>query len=256
MKIFYFFFILSLFISCQQTGPEQESTDSTTDEQDTLSTRTPSTNELEKVEETSVDQSLLAQNSSLVDIQDLDPSIRINIKYATTDNFVGKVLYHNIHRIYLQEDVAARLAKVNAFLKTLHPDYSLLVYDGVRPVSVQQIMWDALDSIPVSERTKFVSNPKNGSIHNYGAAVDLTICDKQGVPLDMGADYDDIRQIAYPRLEAHYLSTGELSEQQIANRKLLRQVMASQNFKNIATEWWHFNACSRDEAKRLYQIVP
>ncbi len=192
---------------------------------------------------------------SLVDIQQVNPSIRIDLKYATEDNFMKKVLYHDITHVYLQKDVADRLSNCQKYLKKLHPNYSLLVYDGVRPLHVQQEMWDALDTIPVNERGKFVSNPANGSIHNYGAAVDLTIIDENGIPLDMGAGYDDIRKIAYPSLEAAFLAKGELTQQHIENRKLLRKVMASQGFTNIPSEWWHFNACSRAKAKELYEIV-
>lgn len=191
----------------------------------------------------------------LVNIQTVNSSIRVDLKYASSDNFMKKRLYFDIDRLYLQKDVALRLSKCQQFLKQLHPEYSLLVYDGVRPLSVQRAMWEALDSIPVAERGKFVSNPANGSIHNYGAAVDLTICDQHGIPLDMGAGYDDIREIAYPSKEAYYLSTGELTAEQVENRKLLRKVMQSQQFRNIPTEWWHFNACSRAEAKMKFKIL-
>jgi D-alanyl-D-alanine dipeptidase len=189
---------------------------------------------------------------TLIDLQIVDPSIRIDLKYATTDNFMKMKLYDTITKIYLQKDVAERLSKCQAFLKTINEDLSLLVYDGVRPVSVQYKMWNALDTIPVNQRVKFVSNPANGSIHNYGAAVDLTICDKNGVPLDMGAGYDDIRKIAYPKMEAHFLANGMLTLEQVENRKMLRKIMTSQNFRNISTEWWHFNACSREAAKAKY----
>lgn len=193
---------------------------------------------------------------NLTDIQSLNPSIQIDIKYATTDNFMHKQLYFNINKIYLQPDVALRLSKCQKFLKKINPDYSLLVYDGVRPLSVQKAMWDALDSIPPAKRGKFVSNPANGSVHNYGAAVDLTICDKHGKALDMGAGYDDIREIAYPSKEEYYFKLGLLKPIHIQNRKLLRKVMEYQNFRNIPTEWWHFNACSRKEAKIKYKIIP
>lgn len=189
---------------------------------------------------------------TLVDIQSVNPSILVDLKYASTDNFMKIKLYDTLTKAYLQKDVAERLSKCQTYLHTLHPDWNLLVYDGVRPVSVQYKMWKALDSIPVKQRTKFVSNPANGSIHNYGAAVDITICDKNGKALDMGAGYDDIRKIAYPSMEKHYLSTGELTSEQVENRKLLRKVMAYQNFKNIPTEWWHFNACTRQVAKEKY----
>ncbi len=191
----------------------------------------------------------------LVDLQEIEPSILVDLKYASTDNFMKRRLYFDIDRLYLQKDVAERLARVQHYLQELRPDLTLLVYDGVRPLSVQWAMWRALDTIPVKERVKFVSNPASGSIHNYGAAVDLTIAKKDGTPLDMGAGYDDIRKIAYPGWEAHFLKTGELSQQQVDNRKLLRKVMQSQGFSNIKTEWWHFNACSRAQEKAKYKIL-
>ena len=177
------------------------------------------------------------------------------LKYTTNDNFVKKVLYKKIDKAYLQKDVAIRLSKCQDYLTSLHPDLYLLVYDAVRPVSVQQIMWTSLDSIPVKRRVKFVSNPKNRSIHNYGAAVDLTICNAAGVPLDMGAKYDEIDSIAYPSLEALFLKRGLLTKEHIANRVILRKVMASQQFTGIASEWWHFNACSRQTAALKYQLM-
>lgn len=191
----------------------------------------------------------------LTDIQLVNPSIRVELKYATADNFMGKRLYFDIDKLYLQKDVAERLSRCQQYLQKLHPELSLLVYDGVRPLSVQQAMWDGLDTIPVARRTKFVSNPASGSIHNYGAAVDLTICDASGKPLDMGAGYDDIREIAYPSLESEFLTSGELTQAQVDNRKLLRKVMSSQGFTNIPSEWWHFNACSRANAKIRYEIL-
>jgi D-alanyl-D-alanine dipeptidase len=104
------------------------------------------------------------------------------------------------------------------------------------------------------ERAKFVSNPKNLSLHNMGAAIDLTILDARGKPLDMGAGFDDIRHIAYPIYEDSFLRTGQLTPQQVQNRKLLRSAMQAQGFRQLPTEWWHYNACSRDEAKSKYKV--
>ena len=191
----------------------------------------------------------------LVDIQSIDPNIKVDLKYASSDNFMKKKLYFDINKLYLQKDIAQRLSLAQKYLKSLHSNYSLLVYDGARPLSVQQAMWDALDTIPVKERTKFVSNPASGSVHNYAAAVDLTICDAKGVPLDMGAGYDDIRKIAYPRYETEFLKTKQLTPEHVANRELLRKVMKSQKFMNIATEWWHFNAFSIKEVRKKYTIL-
>lgn len=194
--------------------------------------------------------------AGLVNIQIIDSSIHVDVRYATTNNFMGKVLYENYHKVYLQKVVAERLKKAQTYLKSIDSTYSLLVFDGARPRSVQQAMWDAMDSIPVRERIKFLSNPAHGSIHNYGCAVDLTILDlKTGELLDMGAGYDDIRKIAYPRYEAHYLEMGQLTPQQVTHRKLLRKVMRKGGFWVIQTEWWHFNAFSRKKAKELFQPI-
>ena len=192
---------------------------------------------------------------NLIDVRTLNKNIRVDLKYASIDNFMRIKLYDKLTKAFLQKDVAERLAKCQAYLTSLNPNYHLLIYDAVRPVSVQWKMWKALDTVPISERVKFVSNPANGSIHNYGAAVDLTICDKRGIPLDMGAGYDDIRQIAYPRNEAQFLASGELTQEHVNNRNLLREVMSSQAFNNIQTEWWHFNACNRNIAKEKYQVL-
>ncbi len=194
--------------------------------------------------------------AGLVDIQSVDSTLQVDVKYATTDNFMKRVLYEGYDKVYLQAEVAERLSKAQKALQKIDSALTLLVFDGTRPLSVQQEMWDALDSIPVNERVKFVSNPKNGSIHNYGCAVDLTIMNKNtGEWLDMGAGYDDLRKIAYPRHERKFLASGELSPLQVENRKLLRKVMKTGGFWVIETEWWHFNAFSRNKAKELFEIV-
>lgn len=190
---------------------------------------------------------------NLVNVLDVDPSIKVDLRYATSNNFMGHVLYDTLRKLYLQEDVAQRISACQTYLKQKHPKYSLLIYDGVRPLEVQREMWNALDSIPFAQRGKFVSNPSYGSVHNYGAAVDLTICDETGTPLDMGAGYDDFREIAFPSLEWKFLQSGELTEAQVNNRKLLREVMTSQGFRGIPAEWWHFNACSRIQAVAKYK---
>ena len=164
-------------------------------------------------------------------------------------------LYQSINRPFLQKDVAVRLVQCSRLLRSIDTSLHLLIYDAVRPVDVQKKMWEALDSIPPKERVKFVSNPKNKSLHNYGAAIDLTICISDRTPLDMGAGFDDIRLIAYPSHEAQFLASGELTKQQWTNRQLLRKVMRSQKFRNLPTEWWHFNACPRWEARSKYLLL-
>lgn len=198
---------------------------------------------------------LINHSDTLVRVDAYSEAIFWELKYATSDNFMHRILYDTLKAVYIQQNIAVRLAKCQKKLTEIDPDLHLLIYDGVRPLSVQWEMWTALDTIPPAQRGKFVSNPRNGSVHNYGAAVDITICDAKRRPLDMGAGYDDIREIAYPSLEARFLASGELTQQQLANRQLLRKVMRSQSFINIPTEWWHFNAYPRAVVKGKYAIV-
>lgn len=190
----------------------------------------------------------------LIDVQSLNNQIYCELKYATEDNFMGFQLYRNIKRPYLQPDVAERLSNCQDYLSEIDSSLHLLIYDAARPVSVQKLMWDALDTIP-KLRGKYVSNPNSRSLHNLGAAVDLTICNSQGLPLDMGASFDEFAKIAYPSMEYHFLKTGELTQEQYDNRLLLRRVMKSQRFRQLQTEWWHYNAYSRDVARTKYKAL-
>ena len=191
----------------------------------------------------------------LVNVQDVDSSIVVDLKYATSDNFMNKDVYGCLRRCYLQPDVAQRIKDSQAFLKSIDSTLSLKIYDGLRPRSVQQIMWDMLD-MPIEEKTKFVSNPQNGSLHNFGAAVDITLIDfATGKELDMGTPYDYIGINAWPTKEPMLLAQGVLSQEQVDNRKLLRKVMKHSSFINIQTEWWHFNRYNRAKAQELFEIV-
>lgn len=193
------------------------------------------------------------QSFGLVEVT--DPRILVDLRYTTDNNFMGMVLYDTLDQLMLQREVSERLSLCQDLLDSLHPGYRLKVFDGVRPLQVQREMWEALDSIPPLNRGKFVSNPIFGSVHNFGTAVDITICDSLGNELDMGAGYDDFRPIAFPSKEAHFLKTGELTKAQYENRKLLRRIMRSQRFFNIPSEWWHFNAFSRLTCEAKFEIL-
>lgn len=193
--------------------------------------------------------------NGLIDVQSLNDQIYCELKYASEDNFMGFQLYKSIKRPYLQPDVAERLSKCQDYLTEIDSSLHLLIYDAARPVSVQRLMWEALDTIPPVERGKYVSNPGHRSLHNMGAAVDITICNDDGIPLDMGARFDEFAEIAYPRMEAHFLKTGALSQEQYQRRLLLRSVMKSQGFRQLPTEWWHYNAYSRDVARTKYKVL-
>ncbi len=184
-----------------------------------------------------------------------DERIIVDLRYTTDNNFMGSILYDSLDRLMLQKDVSTRLSLCQDVLDSLRPGFQLKVFDGVRPLLVQREMWQALDSIPPLNRGKFVSNPIFGSVHNFGTAVDITICNESGEELDMGAGYDDFRPIAFPSKEAHFLKTGELTKEQWENRKLLRKIMRSQRFYNIPSEWWHFNAFSRATCEAKFEIL-
>jgi zinc D-Ala-D-Ala dipeptidase len=193
--------------------------------------------------------------SGLVDVHDLDSSIKVNMKYAGTDNFFRQNVYGAFCHAYLQPDVAAKLVCAQKYLKELHPAYSLVVFDAARPMSLQRMIWDSL-KMPGSEKIKYAANPRNGgSLHNYGAAVDVSILDSSGKELDMGCPFDYFGELAFPVSESKLLARGELNEHNVANRKLLRKVMLRAGFFNIQTEWWHFNSCSREKAMDLYTLI-
>ena len=191
----------------------------------------------------------------LVDVQKVDPAILVELKYSTTDNFVGKDVYGDLTRAYMQPMAAKKLAEASKYLQANHPNLRLLVYDAARPRSAQWKLWNALPDLPENERQKYVADPRKGSIHNYGCAVDLTVANQDGKPLDMGTKYDFFGELAYPSREAELLKSGKLTQQQIDNRQILRTAMRQGGFSPIEFEWWHFNALSREKAKMVFRIV-
>jgi zinc D-Ala-D-Ala dipeptidase len=194
-------------------------------------------------------------DSGLVDLHKLDSSIRVDLRYSTDSNFLGFDVYGNFRHAFLQTDAAAAFVKAQQALQTKRPGFSLVVYDAVRPMHIQRLMWDTLPMSNI-EKQKYLSNPaKGGSLHNYGAAVDVSILDSNGRVLDMGTAYDFFGDKAHPVKEAEFLASGELNQDQIANRKLLREVMAAGGYWGIQTEWWHFNFCTRNEAMIRYRAV-
>lgn len=190
----------------------------------------------------------------LVDITTIDSSLKIDIKYSTLDNFLKIDFYGDFNKAYLQPEVAGKLACAQAFLHEVHPDYSLIIFDAARPLAFQKMIWDSL-KMPACEKGKYACSPKNGSLHNFGAAVDLSITDSTGKLLDMGCSYDFFGPLAYPVQETQLRNQGLLSQTQIDHRKLLRAVMSRAGFFNIQTEWWHFNSCTRVEAMGKYKRI-
>lgn len=200
-----------------------------------------------------LEQSLI--DAGLVDVEEVIPGIYVDLKYSTTDNFFGKDVYGDLYRCYIQPEVAQMLKKSHEKLQEEHPQLTFLVYDGVRPQSVQQILWDELEK-PDSIKPLYVADPKIGGLHNFGVAVDLTLADAEtGEPLDMGTPFDYFGYPAYPDREKQMLKEGKITQEHVRNREILRKAMKHGGFTGIGSEWWHFNAFSRKEAGEKYGIV-
>ncbi len=199
-----------------------------------------------------LEQQMIKQG--LVNVQTVDSTIAVALKYSTTDNFVKKDVYGDLENAYLQPEIAQKLAKANASLQEAHPGYRLLVYDAARPNSVQQVLWDEID-VPERQKPQYVANPKTGSVHNFGCAVDLTVANEKGVPLDMGTPYDFFGPLAYPRMESQMLAQGKLTKAQLANRQILRKAMTQVGFRQNTTEWWHYDGLSKASARAKYGMI-
>jgi D-alanyl-D-alanine dipeptidase len=179
--------------------------------------------------------------TDLVELIKLDLTIRLDIRYATTNNFAGQKVYTQA-RAFLQRPAAEALVRVHRKLDS--QGLGLLVFDGYRPWSVTQIFWD----ITPPEKRNFVANPRSGSKHNRGCAVDLTLYDrKTGKALPMPSEYDEFSDRAYVAYEGG-------TEQERRNRELLRRAMEAEGFAVVSHEWWHFDY--KDWRKYRIENVP
>ena len=170
------------------------------------------------------------RDAELVEIVRLDSSIRLDIRYATTNNFLRRPVYAQA-RAFLQRPAAEALRRVQ---QTLRPKgYGLVVFDGYRPWSVTKIFWDSASAH--ERKIEFVANPRKGSRHNRGCAVDLTLCDlATGRQVEMPSGYDEFTKRAFPDY------AGGKPEAR-ALRDLLRSAMEAEGFTIYRAEWWHFD---------------
>ena len=164
----------------------------------------------------------------LVEVAKLDPGIHLDIRYATDNNFLSTPMYSQA-RAFLQRPAAEALARANHALRAR--GYGLLVHDAYRPWYVTKMFWDATPD----DKKIFVAKPWEGSRHNRGCAVDLTLYDlKTGAPVSMPSGYDEMTERAY----ADYAG-GTVEERQ--HRAILRTAMEQQGFTVYPQEWWHFD---------------
>jgi D-alanyl-D-alanine dipeptidase len=164
----------------------------------------------------------------LIEIVKLDQTIKLDIRYATPSNFLGRPVYKEA-RAFLQRPAAGALLRAHRKLR--EKGYGLLVFDGYRPWSVTKIFWDSTPQ----DKKQFVANPSQGSRHNRGCAVDLTLYElRSGKEVEMPSLYDEMTDRAYPNY------SGGTDGQRRA-REVLREAMESEGFAVYEFEWWHFD---------------
>lgn len=190
----------------------------------------------------------------LVNISSLDSNIRVVLHYSTTHNFLNKDLYHGLQNCYLPCEVAIKLSNAQHFLNSQYPNYHLIVFDAVRPLHIQKQMWNELD-MPAKDKINYLAHPSDISLHNYGAAVDVGIIGDNDVLLNMGTPFDFFGELSEPKREKEFVENGQLSQEALTNRLLLRNVMIKAGFTNITSEWWHFNATNKVTAAARYELI-
>lgn len=164
-------------------------------------------------------------DTTFVDLKDFSTDFIYEMKYASTDNFLKSKVY-DCEACFMRYKTAKSLIKANKqFLKL---GYRIVLYDCYRPLSIQKKMWDIVPN------PNYVADPKKGSIHNRGGAVDIGLADGEGNRVDMGTPFD------FFGIEASH-NFENLPDQVKSNRMLLRRVMTQNDFKIFESEWWHYN---------------
>ncbi|MEE4317831.1 MAG: M15 family metallopeptidase [Erythrobacter sp.] len=162
----------------------------------------------------------------LVDLARFDPRLRFDIRYARTDNFMGRVLYP-VARAVAQRPVAEALSRVQTRAEAA--GYGLLIFDAYRPWRITKMMWD---ETPPDKR-EFVADPRGGSRHNRGCSIDLSL-HRDGVEVAMPSPYDDFT-------EAAYRSFAAAPAEALAASRMLEGWMVAEGFVPLANEWWHYD---------------
>ena len=166
------------------------------------------------------------------------PGVVIDLRYAGSNNFAGRVLYKHIDCAWLRVEAAQGLTRSAAWLARHHRELRLVVLDALRPQRVQEAIWHEVAGTPSA---LYFAEPTRGSIHSFGMAVDVTLIDARGDELDMGSAFDEMSPRSHPALEDEQLGAGAITLEHIAARRVLRRALHEGGFEGIPTEWWHFN---------------
>ena len=192
-------------------------------------------------------------NAGLINVNSIDNTIRVDLVNSDPKkNYFRENYYSDLKKAYLRKEVAAKLSKAQKILKAKHPKYSLEILDAARPRSVSQLMYNKMKG---TKFERYVANPKKGSMHNYGIAVDITIVNEAGEELDMGFSPFRKSTVELYWMFAKKKLGAQLSAEQKMNRKTLAEVMTKAGFIPLSFEWWHFNGLPKNEARKRYQII-
>jgi D-alanyl-D-alanine dipeptidase len=178
-----------------------------------------------------------------------NPNVRLDKRYACTNNCCGEILDSNRYSCTLHPIAAAKFQKASEILAKEEPGWKFIVFDAFRPISVQKKLYQHVRGTP---RAHYVAYP-SFSIHCYGFAIDLSLIDAKGKAIDMGTDFDDFSQLAEPRYEQSNLRSGKLTKEQYTNRLLLRSVMKRAGFHQLQKEWWHYEALPEHVIRQKYR---
>ena len=207
--------------------------------------------------QSNVDFDAKMREYNLVDVKTMEGAedIIVELKYSTPYNFVGKDMYRDLDKAYLTPDFARKVIRAQQILRKRNPQLTLLIYDAARPISVQRYMRKLVEGTKFQD---FVADGTKGGRHNYGVAVDLTIATNQGVPLDMGAGFDDFTDAAavkgtsdtndqanrnikvYTEYVNGLVKRGLISAEAAKNRLLLIEIMIEAELYPYRREWWHY----------------
>ena len=195
------------------------------------------------------------ESYGLIDIKHLAPKILSDIRYSTPNNFTGKILYKEPFGLYAAPPLAQAIADICIWLEKNMPDYQLMLFDAARPLSIQKEMFEIVKG---SAFEPYIANPNDdipGGFHNYGLAVDMTLADSLGNPLDMGTDYDFFGVESHSFTEPYLLEKGKMCPTALANRFLLYSVAGRFGLLPHPNEWWHFQLTYSEESKKQYQLL-
>ena len=194
------------------------------------------------------------KDMGFIDVCFWEPSIQSYLVYATKDNFTGSPLYNSkLTKAWLHPHAAKMLIHAQELLRREQSEYSILIYDAARPMEVQRKMAQWAKQ---ANSEYYVADPaKGGGLHNYGMAVDVTLVDENGEWLPMGTPFDFFGPEANTDKEDELLKRRRITPSEYKNRKFLRSIMEKAGFISVASEWWHFNACTREEAREKYLLI-